>query len=241
MTGGTMRLRSKALSLCVSTACLAASLNSTVYGQGPADLLYSPERFLQTPSLYSGFRLEPPAGGSHNAQDGEGEETPKRVTLRAGIVDEIVDEPGKIKVGDVAWSLERSVTGNPLARGRVRIGKETALELTILRRHPAYGSITITIIVSSGLGMEPSALATPRMRRTAAAEGEPLFGRVQRRTDREFTVELSDQPVDVENNLDRLLTRPWMDLIFRDKDGVEAVVTMELGRSGAAILEATIR
>lgn len=96
------------------------------------------------------------------------------------------------------------------------------------------------VTIAQGLSFEPVSMATPRLRRTSAVEGEPLFGRVQRRSTNQFVFELSDQALDAENNSDRLLTRPWLDLIFRAKDGDEIIVTLEIGRSGAEILKAAI-
>ena len=216
-----MRHRSIALIGCTLAFCGAAGFIAPAYGQGPAELLYSPDRFLQAPSLHPGFRFEPAPGAptpDPPAPTADVEPPPtKPVTLRAGIVEEIVDEPGKIRTGEVTWGLETSVTGEPFARGHMRIGKATALEITVVRRHPTHGAITISVVAGGGLGFEPTGLSMPRMRRTAAAEGEPLLGRVQRRGANNFVIELSDQPVDLENNLDRLLTRPWLDLIFRRK------------------------
>lgn len=209
--------------------------------QGPAELLYAPDRFLQTPSLHPGFRFGSSDQGTPSRQANDLGGAQRAVTLRAGVVEEIIDEPGKIKTGEITWALERSVTDEPFARGVMLIGAKEALEVVIVRRHPTHGPITMTITTGAALGFEPEGLAMPRLRRTSAAEGEPLFGRVQRKGEAQFVIELSQQPIDEENNLDRLLTRPWLDLIFRQEDGVERVVTLEIGRVGAAIMRAAMR
>lgn len=211
--------------------------------QGPPKLLYSPDRFLETPSLHPGFRFQPPhqAPETPSGETADSSDAPQAVTLRAGVVEEVVDEPGKIKPGEIIWTLDRSVTGAPFARGLMRIGEMEALELVIVRRHPTHGAIIMSVTTKAALGFSADALAMPRLRRTSAPEGEPLFGRVQRRGENQFMIELSQQPLDEENNFDRLLTRPWLDLIFRTEDGNEIVITLEVGRSGAAILQAAIR
>jgi hypothetical protein len=73
-----------------------------------------------------------------------------------------------------------------------------------------------------------------------AAEGEPLIGRVVRHGPGSFTVELSPDPVDRENNRDRLLGRPWLDIALRLRSGREVVLTLESGRAGAALIRQVV-
>jgi hypothetical protein len=173
------------------------------------------------------------------------------VTLRAGLIEDDQGEPGlpKVRTGRVTWRAEAGDPGSPpgsaaAASAAVTLGEAPAAEpgrdlLARLFRDGERLGIAVEIPAGSALG-EVEGLAMPRMRRTGAAEGEPLIGRVVRKGQGSFTVELSPDPVDRENNRDRLLGRPWLDIALRLPAGREIVLTLEAGRAGAALIRQVV-
>ncbi len=194
--------------------------------------------FMRTPRLYDETLLHPPDAALGIPAASIAAVKPLRSILRAGLVLEDVNEPGKIKGGEVIWSLQPGVR---TANAEVRLGPGQGTFSFAVTSRSAGGQIIINVWSRPG-GVIPQLadVAVPRVRRPSALEGEPLIGRVRESGEGSYVIELSTDPIDRKNNLSRILSREWLDFLLRDTSGVETILTVEIGKSGREMLQAVL-
>ena len=160
-------------------------------------------------------------------------------TLRAGLIEEVPTDPDlpKVVLGTVVWKLQGGDGTDRFVTATVQAGEVQAELVFRPRLTQRDGAFVIELRVRGA----PSGAAVsdaPRVRRTGAREGEPLIGRTRR--EEGFTLfESSPDPVDHENNVRRLTSGPWLDLLLRNRQP-ELTLTIEKGSAGNAMLSSIV-
>lgn len=146
--------------------------------------------------------------------------------------------------GSVEWSRGTDELGNPTIVAQASIPARNLEVDVLLRRNaddnlPASHLMEINFTVSdSFIGGSIANLPGVLLKDEELVQGQPLTGASARIVGNSFLFALSSaSDIDVENNIELLTERSWVDLAMVYGTGRRAILTLEKGEDGAAIFD----
>lgn len=146
--------------------------------------------------------------------------------------------------GSVEWSRGTDELGHPTIVANASIPARNLEVEVLLRRNaddnlPASHLMEVNFTVAeSFIGGSIANLPGVLLKDEELVQGEPLTGASARIVGNSFLFALSSaSDIDVENNLQLLSERAWLDLAMVYGTGRRAILTLEKGEEGAAIFE----
>lgn len=158
--------------------------------------------------------------------------------FRAGLVEEIEAEPGRprIDAGTVTWRYLQpdGGTGSPTAlSAEVVIDRQRLKVILTLRpdRSPNAPSPLAIDIAFVNAPTPVTQIGVPELRNPGIERGVPLYGTVAgaSRPGEPFTIVLSTNDTDGDQNVKLLTARPWIDIPIRLQDGKRLTLAFEKG------------
>ncbi|MGL5733319.1 MAG: hypothetical protein ACRCYS_00515 [Beijerinckiaceae bacterium] len=180
------------------------------------------------------------------------ETTPLPVAQRGIFYEENPDKPGEPTqiIGRTIWRLDTvSVGAGQPPETVVRIDadfpeRSLGIEMTIRRNlDPALSAshlMEVRFNFRSGGGSVKELATPPQMKQEENQRGTPLIALQVPVMENFFLVGLSKLPVDVERNISLLESANWIDLPVRLANGRLAVMALEKGTNGAAVVNAAL-
>lgn len=146
--------------------------------------------------------------------------------------------------GSVEWSRGTDELGHPTIIANASIPARNLEVEVLLRRNadanlPASHLMEVNFdVAESFIGGSIANLPGVLLKDEELVQGQPLTGASARIVGNSFLFALSSaSDIDVENNLELLTERAWLDLAMVYGTGRRAILTLEKGEEGAAIFE----
>ncbi|WP_417584491.1 hypothetical protein [Pelagibacterium sp.] len=192
----------------------------------------------------------PAEAGTPASPDGDNEDQPGITITTDGPQSLLLEEQaggaaGAVPyTGSVEWSRGTDELGNPTINAEVSIPARN-LDVDVLLRRNADGNLPAShlmevnfTVAESFVGGSIANLPGVLLKNEELVQGQPLTGASARIVGNSFLFALSSaSDLDVENNLNLLENRDWIDLAMVYGTGRRAILTLEKGEDGAAIFD----